>query len=72
MLKTFKGKAFALGLGCVALASSASAAITVSDTGVMSGSLELGPFYAACGVVLTALGAIVAVRAGIKLFKTGI
>lgn len=71
MFKNIKSKLALLSLGILGFASSASAAVTVDNqTGVMSGSLEMAPFYGAVVVVVTALGAILAVRAGIRMLKS--
>ena len=70
MFKKFsKHKLTAVSLSTLAFASLASAAVTVDDKGVMTGSLEMGPFYSAVGVVIGAIAVIVAVKAGIRLLK---
>lgn len=72
MLKSIKSKLAVLGVGALALSNSAFAAITVDDKGVMSGTLEMAPFFGAVVVIVTALGTIVAIKAGIRLFKSGV
>ena len=69
-LKSLKAK-FMLGLGAIGLASTnAMAAVTVDpSTGVMTGTIEVGPFMSGAAIVLTALAAFWAVRKVIGLFS---
>ncbi|HDZ4961032.1 TPA: hypothetical protein RTG21_001593 [Campylobacter jejuni] len=65
-----KKKALISSLAVLSSASIASAAATVnSTTGVMSGTLDMAPFFSAVTVVVGALAVIVAVKAGIRLLR---
>ncbi|EAH6906349.1 hypothetical protein APK45_08780 [Campylobacter jejuni] len=66
-----KKKAFISSFAVLSSASIASAAVSVdSSSGVMSGNLDMAPFFGAVAVVVTALAVIVAVRAGIRLLRS--
>ncbi|HEC1786569.1 TPA: hypothetical protein R1733_001430 [Campylobacter lari] len=61
---------FLIFFGVASFASFASAAVTVSEAGVMSGSLDMAPFFGGVAIVIAAIGTIVAVKAGIKMLKS--
>ncbi|EEP3708049.1 hypothetical protein HBF84_000732 [Campylobacter jejuni] len=66
-----KKKALIGSFAVLSSASIASAAVTVNTTtGIMSGTLDMGPFLGAVTVVVAALAVIVAVKAGIRLLKS--
>ena len=69
MFKTAKSKLFALGASALVLANSAMADITVSNTGEVSGSLDVGPFMSGAGIVIVALGAMWALKKVIGLLR---
>lgn len=68
-LSNFKGKVLASSIVTMALASAASAAVTVSDKGVASGELDLAPFFGAFGLVLVAGAAIWAGKRALGLLR---
>ncbi|EBD1778313.1 hypothetical protein FHQ59_04410 [Campylobacter jejuni] len=66
-----KKKAFISSFAVLSSASIASAAVSVDNSsGVMSGTLDMAPFFGAVAVVVAALAVIVAVRAGIRLLRS--
>lgn len=68
-LKGFKNKALVLSATGVAFASNAMAEINVdSETGQISGSLDVTPFMSGAAIILVALGAFWCVRKVIGLF----
>lgn len=65
-----KKKLLALGSAILGSATLANAAVTVdSSTGVMSGDIDLAPFFSGVAVILGALVAIWAVKKVIGLFR---
>lgn len=69
MFKTAKTKFLALGAAVLGSASLANAAISVSEDGKITGSLDTGPFIAAAGAVIVALGAMWVFKRVISLFR---
>lgn len=69
MKKSFLNKLFVALSALVSFSSLSFADVSVNDQGIMSGSLNMTPFYSAVGVVIGALAVIVAVKAGIRLLK---
>lgn len=68
-MKNLKTKLSVAAASLFAVANSASAAITMDNSGSVSGSLDLGTFYGVAGVVIVALGAMWAVKSGIRLIR---
>ena len=69
LFSSIKAKILAVvGLGAVA-ATNAAAAISMDNTGAVTGSFELGTFYGVAGAVLAAAGVIWAVKAGIRIIR---
>ena len=69
MFKTIKSKILTVvGVASVAY-SNAAAAISMDNQGVVTGSLELGTFYGLAVAVVVALGAVWAVKTGIRLIR---
>lgn len=68
-MKNLKTKLSVATASLFALASSASAALTMDNSGSVSGSLDLSTFYGVAGVVIVALGAMWAVKSGIRLIR---
>lgn len=69
-MKNFSKNKFVLGLlALVSVVTCSFSAVTVDQQGVMSGSLDMAPFYGAVTVVVAALAVIVAVKAGIRLLR---
>ena len=69
MFKTAKTKLLALGATVLGSASLANAAVTVSQDGAISGSLDVAPFMSGAGVVIVALGAMWAIKKVISLLR---
>ncbi|EDP4866547.1 TPA: hypothetical protein ACTOBS_001474 [Campylobacter jejuni] len=65
-----KKKALISSFTMLSSASIASAAVTVGQDGVMTGTLDMAPFFGAVTVVVAALAVIVAVKAGIRLLRS--
>ena len=57
-------------LGLLGLANSAFAAITFDDaTQTFAGVFDLGPFYSAIGIIITAIAIVAAIGLAIKQFR---
>lgn len=69
-MKGFLNKAKNLMLGVFALgATAANAAVTMSDTGAVSGSFDMAPIYQVAGIIFTALASIVVIKWVISFIK---
>ena len=67
MLKKILG-AVALGLGF--LGTSASANVSYAEVGGFTGTFDLGPYYSAIAIIVTAIAIIAALKLAIRQFKS--
>lgn len=69
-MKGFLNKAKGFVLGLVALgATAANAAVTMNESGVVSGSFDMAPIYQVAGIIFTALASIVVIKWVISFIK---
>lgn len=69
LFSSIKAKVLAVfGFGAMAV-SNASAAISMDNTGAVTGNFELGTFFGIAGALVVAVGVIWAVKAGIRIIR---
>ena len=68
-LSTAKGKLATVAASASVFAMTAAAAPAISNTGAVTGDLDVGPFMGMAGLVVVALGAMWAVKRGLALIR---